>query len=232
MASTESPLLKVYHKLYEAFGPQHWWPADSAFEVVIGAILTQNTSWKNVEKAIGNLKRFPFTTRALCDLENEVLAERIRSAGYFNVKSRRIKALLGFLIDRYGGRLEAMRNVPRDILRGELLSVKGIGPETADCILLYALQKPSFVIDAYTRRIFGRLEVLDDAAPYEDLREIFEEALPTDVALFNEYHALIVTLGKDVCRPKPRCGSCPLAAICPSCNEDLAQKEDLIDGKV
>ena len=222
MASTESPLLKVYHTLYEAFGPQHWWPADSVLEVVIGAILTQNTSWKNVEKAIGNLKRFPFTVQALFDLEDDVLAERIRSAGCFHVKCRRIKAFLAFLVDRYEGHLKTMRKVPTAILRNELLSVKGIGPETADCILLYALQKPSFVVDAYTRRIFGRLEMLDIEVPYEDLREAFEDALPEDVALFNEYHALIVTLGKDICRPRPRCGSCPLATTCPSCNENLA----------
>jgi endonuclease-3 related protein len=215
MTPQDSPFLDVYERLIQAFGPQDWWPAESPFEVVVGAILTQNTSWTNVEKAIENLKREPFSAEDLFGLEDEEMAGRIKSAGYFNVKTQRLKAFLGYFLERYDGSLEAMKRVPLDLLRSELLTVNGIGQETADCILLYALERPSFVIDAYTRRIFGRLALLDAKASYEHLQGTISDALPEDVALYNEYHALIVVLGKDICRPKPRCGSCPLASMCP-----------------
>ena len=215
MTPPDSPFLDVYKRLMQAFGPQNWWPAESPFEVVVGAILTQNTSWTNVEKAIENLKRHPFSAEDLFDLEAEEMAGRIKSAGYFNVKTRRLKAFLGYFLERYDGSLEAMKRVPLEFLRSELLTVKGIGQETADCILLYALGRPIFVVDAYTRRIFGRLALLDAEAPYQEVQGTISDALPEDVELFNEYHALVVVLGKDICRPKPRCESCPLASMCP-----------------
>ena len=214
MTPSDSPFLEVYTRLFKAFGPQHWWPADSPFEVMVGTILTQNTSWTNVEKAILELKRHPFGAQAVFELDDDELAERIRSAGYFNVKTRRLKAFLGYYLERYGGDLEAMRRSPPCQLRDELLSVNGIGDETADCILLYALNMPSFVIDAYTRRIFGRLGMLDAEAAYENLQAKISNSIPQDVELFNEYHALIVVLGKNTCRPRPRCKSCPLTGMC------------------
>jgi len=216
MCIHQNSFQKVFKTLYRAFGPQHWWPAETPFEMMIGAILTQNTAWRNVEKAIVNLKAsgafFPAT---LLDLSDDVLAEWIRPAGFFRVKTRRIKAFLGYFVTRYGGEALQMRAQPASRLRWELLDVDGIGPETADCILLYALEKPSFVVDAYTRRIFGRLGLVDGTAEYHDVQRRFETALSSDLALFNEYHALIVALGKAFCRPTPKCEQCPLISICP-----------------
>jgi endonuclease III related protein len=204
---------QVYRKLLRAHGPQDWWPGDSKFEIMVGALLTQNTAWTNVEKAIANLKRAnALSPQALLDAPPRRLAGWLRPSGYFNVKARRLKALCRWLVEQGGIRkLSAMSTSQ---LRDALLAVHGIGPETADDILLYAFDRPVFVIDAYTRRIFGRLGVADGAEDYEVLRNMFETRLGPDISVFNEYHALIVAHGKDVCRPKPRCERCCLASAC------------------
>jgi endonuclease-3 related protein len=207
----------IHDRLYEAFGPQHWWPADTPFEVAVGAVLTQNTAWTNVERAIANLKEADVLgPRAILGLTDEGLAELIRPAGYFNVKARRLKALCQFLADEADGDLTALADRDTVALRHALLTVKGVGEETADSILLYALHRTVFVVDAYTRRIFERLGLLDPGHGYGAIQATFEAALPRDLALFNEYHALIVALGKDYCKPKPRCAACPLRPLCPS----------------
>jgi len=204
--------LKLYKKLYRCFGPQHWWPAKNAFEVMVGAILTQNTAWANVEKAIANLKKAKaLEARKLNALSSKRLARLIRPAGYYNIKAARLKCYLRFVLDIYGGSVRRMSIVPEVTLRRQLLSVKGIGPETADSILLYALNKPVFVVDAYTKRIFSRHGYFDEGAGYEEVQGFFTRKLKKDVKLFNEYHALIVELGKSFCRKnKPRCSECPL----------------------
>lgn len=207
----------VHDRLYAAFGPQHWWPADSPFEVAVGAVLTQNTAWTNVERAIANLKAAGcLDARTLHDLDPAELGELIRPAGYFNVKARRLQALCAFLLEEADGRPEALADRETSELRAALLDIKGVGAETADSILLYALHRPVFVVDAYTRRIFERLGLLGPGLPYAAIQDAFESALPRDRALFNEYHALIVALGKDYCKPRPRCGGCPLRPSCPS----------------
>jgi endonuclease-3 related protein len=203
----------IFERLLRAYGPQHWWPGDTPFEVIVGAVLTQNTAWRNVERAIETLKaRQALDARVILDLPLEELARLIRASGYFNVKARRLRALCQWYVDEGG--LEALQDLPTDKLRHRLLRVHGIGPETADDILLYAFERPVFVIDAYTRRIFSRLGLLDGETGYEHLREAFEQALGPDAGLFNEYHALIVVHGKDVCRPAARCEGCCLAAVC------------------
>jgi endonuclease-3 related protein len=204
-------LRALYETLSHAFGPQKWWPGDTPFEIAIGAILTQNTNWSNVEKAIRNLKREKLlTARALHALPERKLAELIRPAGYFNVKSRRLKAFLGYLADRHQGSMAKMKRRPLDELRPELLGVHGIGPETADSILLYALEKPTFVIDAYTKRVLSRHSVLEYENSYDAFQALFHRMFPQDVALFNEFHALFVRTGKEFCKPTPRCTDCPL----------------------
>lgn len=204
-------LLEVFEKLYSFYGPQHWWPGDSPFEVAVGAILTQNTNWTNVEKAINNLKSSKaLNPIKLMDMPIERLAILIRPAGYFNIKAKRLKAFVSFLMDNYGGNMERMRKDNAKSLRGKLLLINGIGPETADSILLYALNKPVFVIDAYTRRILSRHRIMDYKSSYDEYQRIFHEGLDEDISLFNEYHALFVRLGKEFCKPKPRCNSCPL----------------------
>jgi len=204
-------LKKIYDLLFERFGPQHWWPGDTPFEVTVGAILTQNTNWSNVERAIANLKKerllSPDKLHALAPAK---LAEMIRPAGYFNIKAKRLKNFLDWLFENYAGELKNLEKIPTDVLRCELLSIKGVGQETADSILLYALDRPVFVVDAYTARIASRHHLLDEGADYGEIQELFESNLPADVNLFNEYHALLVRLGKEFCRPTPRCHSCPL----------------------
>ena len=202
----------VYNKLYEFFGPQRWWPADSAFEVMIGAILTQNTSWANVEKAIANLRENKLLEASkLYRLPESRLASLIRSAGYYNVKTKRLKSFLEFFIKDYKADHRKMARVDTFALREKLLSVKGIGPETADSILLYALGKPIFVVDAYTKRIFARHKVIKDGEDYAMVQQIFMKGLPEDAGLFNEYHALLVKLGKEYClKSNPKCSLCPL----------------------
>lgn len=210
--------LAPYQRLFAALGPQHWWPGETAFEVMVGAVLTQNTAWANVERAIANLRAAGrLDCRQILALPDAALAELIRPAGYFNVKARRLKALCAFLAEQGVAsapqRLRALGTLPE--LRRRLLAVHGVGEETADSILLYALELPIFVIDAYTRRIFTRLGFLHGGETYAQIQQAFMAQLPADVPLYNEYHALIVQLGKSVCRPKPRCAACPLRDICP-----------------
>jgi endonuclease-3 related protein len=211
------PWTQTYHLLLAHFGPQHWWPGETPFEVMVGAVLTQNTAWSNVERAIANLKAAgALSAPAILALADAELATLIRPAGYFNVKTRRLKALCAFL-DQAGVAAE-----PRALgdtgslseLRHRLLAVHGVGEETADSILLYALELPSFVVDAYTRRIFTRLGLIAGDESYARIRQQFMARLPAKRALYNEYHALIVALGKDLCRPRPRCDACPLRRRC------------------
>jgi endonuclease-3 related protein len=207
-----SSLLKLYDLLYTHFGPSHWWPGDGPLEVMVGAVLTQNTAWSNVEKAIARLKaEGALSAPALDRIQEEVLAEWIRPAGYYRIKAKRLKAFFRFFMERYQGRTELMKQRPLEVLRRELLSVKGIGPETADSILLYALEQPTFVVDAYTHRVFSRHGLVPEEIGYEELRSFFMDRLPQDPALFNEYHALLVRLGKTYCKKtRPRCPECPL----------------------
>ncbi len=206
-------LMEIFRILLENHGPQDWWPGESAFEVMVGAILTQNTAWPNVEKAITQLKQAGiFSAAMLQEQPHDELARLIRPSGYFNIKAQRLQQFCRFLQEQGGE--EALGKLETGVLRQRLLAVKGVGPETADDMLLYAFQRPVFVIDAYTRRIFSRLGMLSGDEPYEVLREGFETALEADTALFNEYHALIVRHAKVFCSKTPRCGGCPLATRC------------------
>lgn len=212
----EISLYEIFRRLYARFGPQNWWPGETPFEVLIGAVLVQNTSWSNVEKAIRRIReaglRSPQSLYALKDAE---LEELIRPAGYFRIKARRLKNVLRFCITRYGGSLERMFQTPLQKLREELLSINGVGPETADSILLYAGQMPTFVVDAYTHRIFSRHGWVDFEVDYHTLKDFFESRLEPDTKLYNEYHALLVKLGKEYCRKTPRCEGCPLQELLP-----------------
>ncbi len=228
---------QAYCKLLKAYGKQGWWPivndktllceygtgaprneAEMA-EMCIGAILTQNTAWKNVEKAIANLKRnslIDFSKIAAMDAEK--LAQLIKSSGYYNQKTRKLKLFAEHVVGNYGGSLERMLGKSVGELREELLSLHGIGPETADSIMLYAAGKTVFVIDAYTKRVFARIGISREGSSYDELQRMFMESLPSDSSLFNEYHALIVELGKGVCRKKPLCSNCPLKGLCKHLN--------------
>lgn len=203
--------IHIYHLLYEKYGPQHWWPADDAFEMIMGAILTQNTNWKNVEKALVNLKPFmePYRIEKLSLNE---LAELIRPSGYYNIKAERIKNFLKWF-KRYDYNFTNLKEKNRQDLRKELLNIKGIGKETADVIILYALNKEAFIVDAYAHRLFYRLG-FDMPHSYDDFQEVVERELPKDVQLFNEFHALIVEHGKVHCKAQPICEECPLLPIC------------------
>jgi endonuclease-3 related protein len=214
-ARPRTSLPAVYKRLFAAHGPQRWWPGDTRFEIMVGAVLTQNTAWVNVERAIATLKQArALSPQAIVKAPPKRLALWLKSSGYFNVKAKRLKALCRWLIAQGGTGKPARR--PTDALRPALLAVHGIGPETADDILLYAFHRPVFVIDAYTRRIFHRLGFIHGTEDYEILRRLFEDTLGPGVALYNEYHALIVRHGKDVCRVRPRCAVCCLARICPA----------------
>lgn len=214
----------VYRRLLDAFGPRGWWPAATPFEVMVGAILTQNAEWPNVEKAVGALKKAGVLgPRELASLRRSRLAGLIRPCGYFNVKAKRLSSFVRWLRDRFGGDVENMRSEPTETLREELLGQYGVGPETADSMLLYALERPVFVVDAYTVRIFSRHGALPRRAKYEEAKRFFEERLPKDVALYNEFHALLVALGNQVCRPRPQCDACPVAAILPP-RTDVAEE--------
>lgn len=207
-------LKEIYDLLFERFGPQDWWPGETPFEVMVGAILTQNTNWTNVEKAITNLKNASvLSPDKLYHIDIKKLAELIRPAGYFNIKAKRLKNFLEWFFENYEGKLVSIEKVRTSELREQLLSVKGIGPETADSILLYALSRPVFVVDAYTARICARHHLIDEGADYHQIQEFFESNLPCDLQLFNEYHALIVKLGKDFCKPRPKCEECPLNGL-------------------
>jgi endonuclease-3 related protein len=213
--SRRKSLLLIYQRLFDHYGPQHWWPAESPFEVMLGAILTQNTAWSNVEKAIANLRaRDKLDAAAIVATRKDHLANWLRPSGYFNVKAARLKHFCHWY-EQAGG-FSSLSQTAGDELRQMLLSVHGIGPETADDILLYAFQRPVFVIDAYTRRLFARLQLFAGNESYEALRLAIESALGPDVALFNEYHALIVRHAKEVCRVRPRCADCHLRGHCPS----------------
>jgi endonuclease-3 related protein len=207
-------LYTLYERLYRSIGPLHWWPADSPFEVIIGAILTQNTSWTNVEKAITALKEKNLLhPRRLYSIREKTLAEAIRSSGFFNLKAKRIRSFLRFLFSRYRGDLALMFAEETATLREKLLQINGLGPETVDSILLYAGEKPVFVVDAYTRKILLRHRLIREAAGYEEIQNLFMENLESDVRLFNEYHALLVHVGKHFCRPVQNCGPCPLRGL-------------------
>ncbi len=209
-------LTEAFQRMLKAFGPQNWWPADSRMEVMVGAVLTQNTNWKNVELAIGNLRSAELLTlEQLHAAPPSVLEQHIRPAGYFRRKTARLKNLVRFVVDNYGD-VDAMFQVPLERLRPALLGVNGIGPETADSILLYAGDKPTFVIDTYTARIAMRHGWIDLNADYHSLKTLFESRLDADVQLFNEYHALIVQVGKEFCKPNPKCENCPLASMLPA----------------
>lgn len=208
-------LLEIYEKLWSYFGPQGWWPAETPFEVCVGAILTQNTNWKNVEKAIRNLKeKGLLTPEALYNLSLEELAQLIKPCGFYNLKAKRIRNFLAFLMNTYQGNLKKMQEEPLEELRVKLLSIKGLGKETVDSILLYALEKPIFVVDAYTYRILNRHGIVAEVSSYDEIQEIFHNSLPKDIELFKEYHALIVECGKNFCKPnKTYCDKCPLNSL-------------------
>ena len=204
-------LREIYERMFAAFGPQKWWPAETAFEVILGAILTQNTAWKNVAVAIGNLRRYGLLNfDSVCGLGAAELAAIIRSSGFYNQKAKKVKTFCNHIQTNWGGILEEFLAQNADALRTDLLAIRGIGPETADSIVLYAAFKPSFVVDAYTYRIFSRHGWVDESISYEELREYFMGAMEPDVALFQEFHALLVRTGHLYCRKKPLCDSCPL----------------------
>ena len=203
--------LELYWRLLDRFGPQGWWPGETPFEVALGAILTQNTNWQNVSRVMAALRTDgELDPVVLAQMPEAELAVRFRPAGYYNLKARRVKNFLTFLAARFANSMENMALEELEPLRAELLSLHGIGPETADSILLYALHKPTFVVDAYTFRILSRHEVVTEPCSYEELRQLFMEHLPWEVPLYQEFHALFVRLGKEFCRPKPRCAGCPL----------------------
>ncbi len=207
-------LLQIYEILNSHFGNLRWWPADSPFEVAVGAILTQNTTWQSVERAISNLKsQNLLDQKKLSTIPDDTLAGLIRPSGYYRVKTRRLKAFLTFLNDEFHGNLERLFSEDLWPLRKKLLTVKGIGEETADSILLYAGQKPVFVVDAYTRRILERHRIIAGHPSYADIQKLFMDGLPPSVPLFNQYHALLVNTGKQFClKKKPLCSQCPLSA--------------------
>ena len=211
LSSTGRKLMEMFDLMLNHFGPQHWWPGETEIEIIVGAILTQNTNWNNVEKAILNLKTDNLlSVEALYNALPSSLAENIRPAGYFNIKAGRLKNLINAIMEKYGGDITRFLNEETPKLREELISIRGVGPETADSILLYAAKRPVFVIDAYTHRILNRHGLSDDQVAYYDLQDLFMNNLPEDTGLFNEFHALIVRTGKEYCRRRPLCNLCPL----------------------
>jgi endonuclease-3 related protein len=209
--STAKLLMAFYRELLSRFGHRNWWPGNSPFEVCVGAVLTQNTAWKNVVKAIENLKAS--ATLDPCRIHEmpvEELAELIRPAGYYNVKARRLRNLIDYLVEKHRGAVESLFSLPPEILREELLSINGVGCETADSIILYAVEKPIFVVDAYTKRVLSRHGLVDEKADYSSIQELFHSNLPRDTALYNDFHAQLVAVGHHYCRRKPACEECPL----------------------
>jgi endonuclease-3 related protein len=204
-------LLRLYQHAFAHFGPLHWWPGDSPLEVCVGAILTQNTAWTNVEKAIANLKAERLlSVRGIAETPRDRLAAAVRPSGYYTQKARRLHTFARHILARHRGSLARMLSQPTATLRQELLSLHGIGPETADSMILYAAGQPVFVVDAYTRRILSRLGLVPDDIAYDELQELFHRHLPREVALYNEFHAQLVYVGKDFCRKRdPRCAVCP-----------------------
>jgi endonuclease-3 related protein len=221
--SSKASLPAIYQLLYKRYGPQHWWPAETPLEMIIGAILTQSAAWTNVEKAISNLKATGCLSIAgLRNTPQDKLARLIHPSGYYNVKSRKIRAFVDWLAERYGGELDSLFALDSAELRNELLSVHGVGEETADSIILYAAHQPIFVIDAYTRRIVTRLGLAPQNDTYAAYQALFMNNLPHDESLFNEYHALLVQHGKTVCRKNQLCADCCLKNLCPS-NEQMSR---------
>ncbi|MBW8035584.1 MAG: endonuclease III domain-containing protein [Planctomycetes bacterium] len=207
-------LKEIYELLFSSYGAQHWWPGDGRFEMIAGAILVQNTNWGNTELAIENLKAAGcLDAKKVFAMDTSELAGLIRPAGYYNVKAGRLKNFLGWLFENYDGDLSRLEGLDSYSLREELLGVKGIGRETADSILLYAFQRPVFVVDSYTCRVLFRHRLIDAEAGYEQVREFFESNLAADVALFNEFHALFVRVGKEHCKVRPKCAGCPLESL-------------------
>lgn len=207
-------LKRIYKNLYKHFGSQHWWPGDSPFEVMVGAILTQNTNWHNVQRAIDNIKRRGLLSPNVLLKKKTSIPSLIQSSGFYNVKSKRLISFLRYFVNSYSGNTQHMRKKNFRIVRDELLKVNGIGMETADSMLLYALGKPVFVVDTYTRRIFSRHGIINKNADYDDIRFFFESHLPRRVRLYNEYHALLVRTGKEYCRKnEPLCHHCPLCHL-------------------
>jgi endonuclease III related protein len=220
--------MAVYRALLAKWGPQHWWPGRTRLEIAVGAILTQNTAWTNVEKAIRRLRRArALNLRALHGASLEQLADWIRPAGYFRVKARRLRAFTTLVVNEFGGDLRRLFALDTATLRRKLLSVNGIGPETADSILLYAAGRPVFVVDAYTRRFMSRHGWLPAKIEYDEVARIMAGGVPRSVRLYNEFHALIVALGKDLCRPRPRCEECPLRRWLPGGPEGRCQKAEI-----
>lgn len=216
MGESTLPLGRIYGLLLRRYGPQNWWPADTPFEMALGAILVQSTAWANAAKALNALRLAGALHPApLSRLSEAEIAGLVRSSGFYTVKARRLKAFAGHIMEKRCGDLDAMLAQDPDALRPELLSIHGIGQETADCIILYAAGKPRFVIDEYTRRIMGRLGIgPDPRGLYPDLQRFFEESLPADTRIFAEFHALLVALAKDVCRKRPDCARCVLNRLC------------------
>lgn len=207
-------LMEIFDRLYKAYGPRHWWPGETSFEVMVGAILTQNTSWRNVEKAIQKLKgKGVLNPEGIYHLKRQQLASLIKSSGYYRVKADHLKSFMDFFFLEYGRDIRKMEREQLTELRGKLLQVRGIGPETADSILLYGLKKPIFVVDAYTKRILSRHNIVSEKASYREIQELFMDNLPHRERLFNEYHALLVHLGKSLCKKTPRCDICPLSKL-------------------
>ena len=216
MNTLSDKLKQIYKLLLKAYGPQKWWPAESSLEVMVGAVLTQNTNWQGVEKAIANLKRVNLLDpHKLKAIPTEELSRLIKPAGYFNLKARRLKNLIGMVVEAYGGDLVAMGQTETAQLRQELLLVNGVGPETADSILLYAFHRPIFVVDTYTYRVTNRHALVEEEVNYQALQAFFMQHLPLDVDMFNEYHALLVKVGKLHCKRKARCEGCPLEPLLP-----------------
>lgn len=208
-------LMEIYERLYGHFGPRHWWPADSPFEMIVGAILTQNVTWRSVGAAIGNLKAAGlFSIEGLLAVPESELSPLLRSTRYHIQKARKLQSFCRVVEDEHGGDLDLFLSREAGDLRRRLLDIYGIGPETADAIVLYAAGQPIFVIDAYTRRIFHRLGYFPERIAYREMQDFFMGALPPDAPLYNEYHALIDAQGHHICTPRPRCGACPLAGLC------------------
>ena len=220
------PLTGIYRRLLAHYGPQHWWPGESPFEVAVGAILTQSAAWVNVEKALGRMKAAGvWSPQALLETPEEELARLIYPSGYFNAKARKLKAFAAMLYKRFSGDLARLLATPWPELRPILLETHGIGPETADSIILYASGQAVFVVDAYTRRILPRLGVQPDRDNYASWQALFMDNLSRDARLFNEYHALLVRHGKELCRRDPLCAACPLLDVCPTGKARLGQRQ-------
>jgi len=204
-------ILEIYNHLYRYFGPQNWWPGETKLEITVGAVLTQNTNWQNVEKAITNLKMAGLLSLpSLSEIPAEILAQQIKPSGYYNLKAKRLKNLIS-AIGQSDADLENFLAADLEALRDSLLAVKGIGPETADSIILYAAEKPIFVIDAYTHRVLLRHNLIWEESDYYEMQELFMTSLPEEAEIYNEYHALLVRLGKEFClKSNPKCESCPL----------------------